>query len=45
LTFDTIGRPINAAGVLTPHVVQLRHTGNNQIRTITVGTTGRVTVN
>ena len=45
LTFDTIGRPIDGAGVLTPNVVQLRHTGTNQLRTITVGTTGRVTVN
>jgi hypothetical protein len=45
LTFDTIGRPVDGAGVLTPHVVQLRHTGNNQMRTITVGTTGRLTVN
>jgi Tfp pilus assembly protein FimT len=39
LTFDTIGRPVDGAGVLTPHVVQLRHTGYNQMRTITVGTT------
>jgi len=45
LTFDTLGRPVNAAGILTAHVIQLRHTGNAQTRTVTVTTTGRVTIN
>ena len=45
LNFDTIGRPVDGAGVLTPHVIQLRHTGNGQLRTVTVGTTGRLTIN
>jgi type II secretory pathway pseudopilin PulG len=45
LNLDTIGRPVDGAGVLTPHVIQVRHTGNGQIRTVTVGTTGRLTIN
>lgn len=43
--FDTLGRPVNAAGILTAHVVQLRHSDTNQTRTVTVTTTGRVTIN
>ena len=45
LRFDTLGRPVNAAGILAAHVIQLRHTGTQQVRTVTVGTTGRVTIN
>ena len=44
LRFDSTGRPVNAAGVLTPHVIQVRHTETGLIRNITVGTTGRVLV-
>lgn len=45
LRFDTLGRPVDAGGILTAHVIQLRHTGTQQVRTVTVGTTGRVTIN
>jgi Tfp pilus assembly protein FimT len=45
LRFDTLGRPVDAGGILAAHVIQLRHTGTQQVRTVTVGTTGRVTIN
>lgn len=45
LRFDATGRPITAAGVLTQHVIQVRHRDTGVTRTITVATTGRVLVN
>jgi hypothetical protein len=45
LLFDALGRPVDAAGMLTPHVIQIRHTDTGLVRTVTVATTGRVTVN
>jgi Tfp pilus assembly protein FimT len=45
LLFDTLGRPIDAAGALVPHIIQIRHTETGLVRTVTVGTTGRVTIN
>jgi len=45
LLFDTLGRPIDAAGALVPHIIQIRRTETGLVRTVTVGTTGRVTVN
>jgi hypothetical protein len=42
--FDALGRPVTAAGIPTSHVIQLRHTGIGLVRTVTVATTGRVTV-
>ena len=42
--FDALGRPTNAAGVLTQQAVLLRHTRNLLTRTATATTTGRVTV-
>jgi hypothetical protein len=44
-TFDALGRPVDAAGMLTPHVIQLRHAETGLVRTVTVGTTGRITIN
>lgn len=38
--FDSMGRPFNP-----PQTFRLRHTGSGQLRTITVLSTGRVTVN
>jgi Tfp pilus assembly protein FimT len=40
VTFDSLGRPFNP-----PQTFQLRHTGSGQLRTISVLSTGRVTVN
>ena len=40
VTFDSLGRPFNP-----PQSFRLRHTGSGQVRTITVLSTGRVTVN
>jgi Tfp pilus assembly protein FimT len=43
--FDTLGRPVDGAGILAAHVIQLRHTQTGLVRTVSVGTTGRVTIN
>ncbi len=40
VTFDSMGRPFNP-----PQTFRLRHTGSGQVRTISVLSTGRVTVN
>jgi len=40
VTFDSLGRPFNP-----PQSFRLRQTGSGQVRTITVLSTGRVTVN
>jgi prepilin-type N-terminal cleavage/methylation domain-containing protein len=40
VTFDSMGRPFNP-----PQTFVLRHTGSGQVRTISVLSTGRVTVN
>lgn len=40
VTFDSMGRPLNP-----PQTFQLRHTGSGQVRTLTVVSTGRITLN
>jgi prepilin-type N-terminal cleavage/methylation domain-containing protein len=40
ITFDSMGRPVNP-----PQTFTLRHSGSGQVRTITVLSTGRLTVN
>lgn len=45
LMFDALGRPVDGAGMLVPHVIQLRHAETGLARTVTVGTTGRITIN
>jgi Tfp pilus assembly protein FimT len=45
LAFDALGRPVDGAGMLTPHVIQLRHAATGLVRTVTVGTTGRININ
>ena len=45
LSFDATGRPIDAGGALTQHVIQIRHLQTGLVRNIRVATTGRVLVN
>lgn len=45
LRFDATGRPIDAGGALTQHVIQVSHLETGFVRNITVATTGRVLIN
>jgi Tfp pilus assembly protein FimT len=42
--FDLRGRPVDNAGVVTAHVIQVRHADTHQTRAVTVTTIGDVTI-
>jgi type II secretory pathway pseudopilin PulG len=45
ILFDAMGRPVDGVGIVLQQAVQIRHIRSTQTRTVTAGTTGRITVN
>jgi Tfp pilus assembly protein FimT len=45
IRFDSMGRPVDAVGVIAEQNIQLRHARTQRLRNVVVTTTGRITVN